>query len=155
MKSDITKIFTVETNSETPKKICEIKKIMCNHLDEIWSFDLADMIDYKVPNNKGFRYIFIIIDIFSKNVWAIPLKNKNNKTVTDEFSNILASSKRIPIKRESERGTEFHNSISQNFLIKKRQLHSTYNDNILSIAERVNTIIRILLKKASIRKTKR
>ena len=32
------------------------------------SFDLADFLDYKTSNNKGFRYIFIIIDNFSKYV---------------------------------------------------------------------------------------
>ena len=28
--------------------------------------ELADMRDYKISNNKGFKYIFIIIDNFSK-----------------------------------------------------------------------------------------
>ena len=39
-------------------------KILYSHFDEIWSYDLADMIDYKYSNNKGLRYIFVIIDIF-------------------------------------------------------------------------------------------
>ena len=46
------------------------------------------MVDYKISNNKGFRYIFVIIDSFSKNTWAIPLKNKNGQTLVNEFSNI-------------------------------------------------------------------
>ena len=37
-----------------------------NHIDEIWSIDLADFSDYKTSNNKGFRYIFVIIDNYSK-----------------------------------------------------------------------------------------
>ena len=40
-------------------------KVNYIHVDEIWSFDLADMIDYKISNNKGFRYIIVIIDNFS------------------------------------------------------------------------------------------
>ena len=28
-------------------------KILHNHIYEIWSIDLADMIDYKISNNKG------------------------------------------------------------------------------------------------------
>ena len=67
-------------------------------MDEIWSSDLADMIDYKISNNKGFRYIFVIIDNFSKYLWCIPLKNKYSQTITDEFSNILTKSKRSPLK---------------------------------------------------------
>ena len=65
------------------------------------------MIDYKVPNNKGFRYIFIKNDNFSKYLWCISPKNKNSKTVTVVFSNILSTSKRSPIKLESDRGPEW------------------------------------------------
>ena len=53
-------------------------KIVYNHIDEIWFIDLSDMIDYKTSNNRGFRSIFIIIDIFSKYTWAIPLKKQSN-----------------------------------------------------------------------------
>ena len=72
MKKDLTKKFIVEIYSKAPKKNYSIKKIVYNHIDEIWSIDLADMIDYKTSNNKVFRYIFIIIDNFSKPLWAIP-----------------------------------------------------------------------------------
>ena len=66
MKNDLTKIFIEETYSSPPKKNYETNKIVYNNIDEIWSIDLADMIDYKISNNKQFRYIFIIIDNFSK-----------------------------------------------------------------------------------------
>ena len=107
IKKDLTKIFTDEIYSSPPKKNYPTNKIVYNHIDEIWSIDLADMIDYKTSNNNGFRYKFIIIDSFSKYLWAIPLKNKYSQTITNEFSNILSSSKRKPLKIESDRGTEF------------------------------------------------
>ena len=114
----------------------------------MWSFDLADMIDYKISNNKGFRYIFIIIDSFSKYLWAIPLKNNYSQTITNEFSNILTISKRKPLKVESDRGTEFYNSIFQNFLKTKNiQHYSRFTDKGPSIAERVIRTIRNLLEK--------
>ena len=87
------------------------KKKVDNHIDEIWSIDLADFLDYKISNNKGFRYIFNIIDNFSKYLWAITLKNKYSQTITNEFPNILTTSNRKPLKIESDRGTEFYNSI--------------------------------------------
>ena len=49
------------------------------------------MIDYKISNKKGFRYVFVIIDNFSKYLWAIPLKNKYSQTITNEFSNIITT----------------------------------------------------------------
>ena len=116
MKKDLTKIFIDEIYSKPPIKNYPTNKIIYNHIDEIWSIDLADMFDYKTSNNKGFRYIFIVIDNISKYLWAIPLKNKYSQTITNEFSNILTTSKRKPLQIESDRGTEFYNSIFQNYL---------------------------------------
>ena len=148
MKRDLTKIFIDEIYSKAPKKNYPTNKIIYNHADEIWSIDLIDMIDYKISNNKGYRYIFIVIDNFSKYLWAIPLKNKYSQTITNEFSNILIKSKRKPLKIESDRGTEFYNSIFQNFLKNKNiQQYSRYTDKGPSIAERVIRTIRNLLKK--------
>ena len=81
-------------------------------------------------------------------MWAIPLKNKYSQTITNEFSNILTTSKRKPLKLESDRGTEFYKSIFQNFLKSKSiNLYSRFTDKGPSIAERVIRIVRILLKK--------
>ena len=72
VKKDSTKIFIDESYSEPPRKNYPTNKLINNHIDEIWSIDLADMMDYKISNNKSYRYIFIIIDNFSKYLWAVP-----------------------------------------------------------------------------------
>ena len=155
VKKDLTKIFIDEIYSTPPRKNYPTNKLIYNHIDEIWSIDLADMIDYKISNNTGFRYIFIIVDNFSKYLWAIPLKNKYSQTITNEFSNVLTTSKRKPIKKESDRGTEFYNSIFQNFLKGKNIHHySRYTDKGPSIAERVIRTVRNLLKKPVFEKGK-
>ena len=155
LKKDLIKIFIDEIYSKPPRKNYSTNKIIYIHIDEIWSIDLADMIDYKITNNKGFRYIFIIVDNFSKYLWAIPLKNKYSQTMTNEFSNILTTSKRKPLKIESDRGTEFYNSIFQNFLkLKNIHHYSRYTDKGPSIAERVIRTIRSLLKKPVFEKGK-
>ena len=155
VKRDLIKIFIDEIYSTPPQKIYPTNKIVYNHIDEIWSIDLADMIDYKISNNKGFRYIFVVIDDFSKYLWAVPLKNKYSQTITNEFSNILTTSKRKPLKIESDRGAEFYNSIFQNFL-KNRNIHhnSRFTDKGPSLAERVIRTIRNLLKKPIFEKGK-
>ena len=126
VKKDLIKIFIDEIYSKPPIKNYETNEIIYNHIDEIWSIDLADMIDYKISNNKGFRYIFVIVDNFSKYLWAIPLKNKYSKTITDEFSNTITTSKRKPIKIESDRDTEFYNSIFENFLKLEKKYTSLF-----------------------------
>ena len=148
MKKDLTKIFIDEIYSTPLIKNYPTNKVIYNHIDEIWSIDLADFLDYKTSNNKEFRYIFIIIDNFSKYLWATPLKNKYSQTITNEFSKILSTSKRQPNKLESDRGTEFYDSIFQNFLKSKNIGHySRYTDKGPSIAERVIRTLRNLLKK--------
>ena len=130
-------------------------KLVYNHADEIWSMDLADMVDYKISNNKSYRYIFIVIDNFSKYLWAIPLKNKFSQTITNEFSNILTTPKRKPLKLESDRGSEFYNSIFQTFLKSKNiQHYSRFTDKGPSIAERVIRTVRNLLNKPVFEKGK-
>ena len=46
-KIDLTITFIDETYSKPPRKSYPTNKIVYNHIDEIWSIDLADMIDYK------------------------------------------------------------------------------------------------------------
>ena len=147
-KKNNIKTFIDEIYNTPPKKFYPANKIIYNHIDEMWSINLADMIDYKISNNKGFRYIFIVIDNYSKYLWAKPPKNKYSKTITDECSNILITSKRKLLKIESDRGSEFYNSMFQNFLKSKNiQHYSRFTDKGPSIAERVIRTVRNLLKK--------
>ena len=148
MKNDLTKIFIDEIYSKAPKKNYPTNKIIYNHIDEIWSIDLANFSGYKISNNNSYRYVFVIIDNFSKYLWAIPLKNKSSQTVAQDFSSILTTSKRSPVKIESGRGNEWYNTIFQDFFKVKNIHHfSRYTDIVPSIAERVISTIRNLLKK--------
>ena len=140
--------FIDEICSKRPKRNYQTNKINYNHVDEIWSIDLADMVDYKISNNKGFRYIFVIFDNFSKYVWTIPLKSKYSKTITDEFAIILSTSKRKPLKLGLDRGSGWCNSVFQNFLkVKNFHHYSIYTDKGPAICERAIRTIRNLLKR--------
>ena len=35
--------------------------------------------------NKGFRFLFCVIDIFSKYAWVVPLKDKKGVSIVDAF----------------------------------------------------------------------
>ena len=148
IKEDLIKIFINEIYSKAPKRNYPTNKKVYIHIDEIWSIDLADMIGSKISNKKGLSYIFIIIDISSKNLWAMPLKKKYSQTITNEISNKLTTSKRKLLKIESNRGSEFYNNMSQNFLKTKNiQNFSGFTDQGPSVAESVIRTVRNLLKK--------
>ena len=137
-KKDNIKIFIDEKYSNPPIKNYPTNKTVYNHLYETWSIDSADMIAYKISDSKGFRYIFKIFEKFSKYLWAIPLKNIYSKIITDEFSIILTTSKRKPLRIESDTGTEIYNSTFQNLLKAKNIRHySRFTEKGSSIAERV------------------
>ena len=71
--------FTMEDlSNELNKPVInkfERKKIIVNHIDEIHSCNLVDMTKYS-RMNKGYKYIFTNIDIFSKYSWSFPIRSK-------------------------------------------------------------------------------
>ena len=142
------KIFINEIYSKPPKRNYNTNKTDVYHIDDIWSLDILDLKDYGPENNRGYRYVLVVIDNFSKFGWTIPLKNKNAQTIKDSFENILINSKRSPNLIESDRGKEFHNNIFQDFLNKNDiKLYSRNSLYGAVFAERFNRTIRDLLKK--------
>ena len=45
-------------------------------MDNIWSLDILDLKKYGTENNKGYRYVLVVIHNFSIFGWTIPLKKK-------------------------------------------------------------------------------
>ena len=142
------KLFINEIYSKPPKRNYATNKTDVYHIDDIWSLDILDLKDYGPGNNRGYRYVLVVIDNFSKFGWTSPLKNKNGQTIKDSFENILRSSKRKPNLVESDRGKEFYNNLFQDFLNKNNiKLYSRNSSYGAVFAERFNRTIRDLLKK--------
>ena len=147
------KIFINEIYSKPPKKYYPTNKTDVYYIDDIWSLDILDLKDYGPKNNRGYRYVLVTIDNFSKFGWTIPLKNKNAQTIKNSFENILTSSKRKPSLVESDRGKEFYNNIFQDFLNKNNiRLYSRNSSYGAVFAERFNRTTRDLLKKPAFEK---
>ena len=142
------KIFINEVYSKPPRNYYPTNKTDVYHIDDTWSLDKLDLKDYGPKNNRGYRYVLVTIDNFSKFGWTIPLKNKNALTIKDSFENILKNSKRKPNLIETDRGKEFYNNIFQDFLNKNNiKLYSRNSSCGAVFAERFNRTIRDLLKK--------
>ena len=142
------KIFINEIYSKGPKKYYATNKTDVYHIDDTWGLDILDLKDYGTKNNRGYRYVLVTIDNFSKYGWTIPLKNKNAQTIKGSFENFLINSKRKPNLIESDRGKEYYNNIFQDFLNKNNiKLYSRNSSYGAVFAERFNRTIRDLLKK--------
>ena len=148
MKRDLTKIFVDEIYSKPPNKNYRTNKTIIKSIDDTWSSDLLDMNDYGIKNNKGYRYILVVTDNFSKFGWTNPLKNKYAQSITDAFSQIIKTSRRKPNLLETDDGKEYVNKIFNEFLNNKNIKRYSRNTALGAVfAERFNRTIRNLLKK--------
>lgn len=109
----------------------------------------ADLIDLTPLSrfNKGYKYWLTCIDVLSKYGWAIPLKTKTGREITDAFAKILKSGRK-PKKLQTDKGTEFLNRIFQNYL-KKQGIHffTTHSETKCGVVKRFNRTLKTKLYK--------
>ena len=109
--------------------------------DNIWGAYLTDM-QLTSKFNKGFRFLFYVIDIFSKYVRVIPLKDKTDANTVNAFQSILKNSmelhsNRKPNKIWVDKGSEFYNNSFKKWLQDNDlEMYSTHNEGESVVAER-------------------
>ena len=104
--------------------------------------------------NNNYKFISTVIDIFTKNAWAIPLKNKSVLSITNGFKKVLGehpqggSESRKPEKLLVDRGSEFYNKTFKSLLKEyETKLYSTYSDLKAVFIQRFNrTLLHIIIK---------
>ena len=77
------KIFINEIYSKPAKRNFITNKTDVYHSDDIWSLDILHLKNYGPENNRGYRCVLVIIDIFSRFGWTVPLKNRKAITIKD------------------------------------------------------------------------
>ena len=107
----------------------ERRRVLVSGIDKIWAADSADMKAFS-KFNQGFNFLLLVIDIFSKYGWIIPLKNKEGKTVAWALKTIFKERK--PEKMWVDKGKEFYNKDVKELI----ELYSTENEEKSSVVER-------------------
>ena len=79
------KYLAEELNKQIIRKF-EKRKLLSPFTGNIWGTDLSDM-HLLSKSNKLFKFLLFVIDIYSKNVWVIPLKGKKETTISYAFRN--------------------------------------------------------------------
>ena len=103
------------------------KKVYSFFRDNLCGVDIADMQSLS-KHNKGIKYLLCAIDLFSKYVRVVPIKDKKG-------TRLLRKEGRKPIKIWVDQGGEFYNNSFKDFLkISNIELYSTYNEG-KSVAE--------------------
>ena len=83
------KNFIKEFYSIPPKKKHATNETDVYHIDDIWKLDILDLKDYGSEDNRGYRYVLVVIDNFTNIGWTTRLKKRNGQTKRDSFENII------------------------------------------------------------------
>ena len=126
-----------------------------------FDFFQADLIEYPqfAFQNSNYRYILVIIDCFTRKLWAVPMKFKSAQWTADAFESVFKDFDNLPIHIITDRGLEFYNSQVQK-VFKNYGIHHfstpTKTKWKASMAERVIRTLKSRLQKYFVRnKTKR
>jgi hypothetical protein len=139
-------------------QIYKAKPTKFYHLKSYFPFqrcqiDILDLINYVPRNNNGYRYLFLLIDTFTRFVFAIPLKSRTTDEIFDTLTSILQEIKNKGFNVEtldSDNETGFNSKKIVDFLQKEgiTQNFSNVGDhNSLGIIDRFCRTIRELLNK--------
>ena len=116
------------------KKFKKIK-VYSSFRDNTWGVDLADMQSLS-KYNKGNKQLLCAIDLFSKNAWVVPLRDKKGTSIVNAFQKII-SERRKPNKIWVDEGSEFYNNFFKDFQkINDIEMYSTCNQGKSVVADR-------------------
>ena len=111
------------------------RKLYSSFRDNIWGVDLADMQSLG-KCNKGTKYLLCAIDLFSKYVSVIPLKDQREISSLNAFQKIVSKGRK-PNKIWVNQGVESFNNLFKRFLkINDIEMDSTYTEEKSVAAER-------------------
>lgn len=118
------------------------RKYLMRGINDTFQADLIEMIPFS-GENRGYKYILMVINVFSKYAWAEPLKNKAGEEVTRAMLSIFNKNPRnIPQNLHTDKGKEFYNQHFQRFLKKYGINHySTFSRMKALIVKRLNRMI--------------
>lgn len=111
-------------------------KVIVNTIDSMWDGDLADVSNI-ASHNDGYKFLLVLIDIFSRYLFIVPLKNKHHQNIVDGLK-LVFQKRRKPNTLRTDKGSEFKNRWVKAFL-KKEEIHAIYtqNETKANYAERV------------------
>jgi hypothetical protein len=120
------------------------QRVIIGSVNELHQSDLMDMSSLAQFNNN-FRFIIVVIDCFSKKVWAKALKNKTGESVVEALEQIYHSTP-FPDTFESDFGSEYKSSKVKSFLRNNNVLQiMPYGLTKSQMAERVIRTLKSLL----------
>ena len=150
---------TNQIHAEVKKDPEQYNQILALGVGEV-AMDIMDLSNYK-SKNKGFRYVLLIQDIYSRVIFGVPLKSKNGKVVLDAIKQIETEFHKQSYRINSycfDFGNEFVNRYFDEYTTQKRvklfpKNPDVKNSSLATIDRAIRTIRAIILRYFTATKT--
>jgi Integrase core domain len=118
------------------------------NISDLWQTDLICW-ESLADHNDGYKYILVVIDVFSKFAYSVALKSKTADSIIEAFKLIFNKTVLKPLQLSSDKGGEFRNRKFQYFMKKNHIRYDVVEDdqNKSSIAERFIRTLTTLIHK--------
>lgn len=144
VKEFISKQAVNQVHKKVEYRRSKSKHFTASYPNEIFQIDLLDYQKYS-HQNKGYKWILICIDIFTRKAYARPVKNKTASLVEEAFKDIGV----IPKVAYHDEGNEFKGKfleyLNENNVINVE--NDTGNHNSLGIVDRFSRTIKMSLSR--------
>ena len=111
-----------------------------------WQIDLLDYYKYSTTN-KGMKYIFCCIDLFTRKAYAKPIKTKTTEDTANVFEMILREAGDTPDSVFHDQGKEWKGKFAK--LCEARHIASLQNDledhRSLGVVDRFSRTIKTMI----------
>ena len=126
------------SRNKSVKRKFQRGRVIVAGIDDQFDADLASLV-YYADDNDGYKYLLVIIDIFSRYVWVQPLKDKTAPQIVNAFDKILSGG-RIPKRLRTDAAKDFTSDKFQKFVKGKHIVH------LLHIMKSKQIMLKDLLK---------
>uniref|UniRef100_A0A914GUJ9 Integrase catalytic domain-containing protein n=1 Tax=Globodera rostochiensis TaxID=31243 RepID=A0A914GUJ9_GLORO len=100
----------------------------------------VDLADFQTlsRHNRGHRYLLVAIDVLSKRLFVVPLRNKRAEEMLEAFKQLIEQMPMVPHRIFSDKGTEFKNRLLKEYFAEQEiEKHEPNHSSVkASIAER-------------------
>ena len=162
VKEELQKLEAYQRTKEQRHRDKPFAKIIANPRyirDDQWQGDLMDMetTQYGRQMNKGYRYICVFIDVYSRKVWASGIKKKTTQAIMKYAEPLLRKYKPANITYDRESGIRSNKMKRLLMELDIEIWHPTRNQpeekripGATAIVERVNRTIRKLITRYTV-----
>ena len=123
------------SRNKSVKRNFQRGRVIVAGIDDQFDADLASLV-YYADDNNGYKYLLVVIDIFSRYAWVQPLKDKTAPQIVNAFDKILSEG-RIPKRLRTDAAKDFTSEKFQTFVKGKNIVHFvTHNEKQANYVER-------------------